>query len=114
MTGARSTPRNVVGPLWPRISGPTPHAEPPSASVTSTPSSRQRQSRLGAKGRLERGTRVRPAQACAVKRAMDAAHRFSVEQLFAFATAAVRDATNREQIVERIAEDAGVKPQFLS
>jgi len=50
----------------------------------------------------------------AVQRAMDAAHRFSVEQLFAFATAAVRDATNREQIVERIAEDAGVKPQFLS
>lgn len=50
----------------------------------------------------------------AAQRAMAAARRFAVEQLFAFATSAVRDATNGEQIVVRIAETAGVTPQFLS
>jgi exopolyphosphatase/guanosine-5'-triphosphate,3'-diphosphate pyrophosphatase len=50
----------------------------------------------------------------AVGRAMEAARRFSVEQLFAFATSAIRDAANRDQVVERIADDAGVKPQFLT
>jgi exopolyphosphatase/guanosine-5'-triphosphate,3'-diphosphate pyrophosphatase len=50
----------------------------------------------------------------AVREAMAAARRFSVEQLFAFATSAVRDAANREQIVERIAAEVGIKPQFLS
>lgn len=50
----------------------------------------------------------------AVCRALDAARRFSVEQLFAFATSALRDAVNQDHIVERMEQQAGVKPQFLS
>jgi exopolyphosphatase/guanosine-5'-triphosphate,3'-diphosphate pyrophosphatase len=50
----------------------------------------------------------------AVGRAMDAARQMAVEKLFAFATSAVRDATNREQIVARIEREAGVLPQFLT
>src|SRR3954452_1179021 len=50
----------------------------------------------------------------AVRSAMSAARRFSVEELFAFATSAVRDATNRDEIVARLERDAGVAPQLLS
>jgi exopolyphosphatase / guanosine-5'-triphosphate,3'-diphosphate pyrophosphatase len=49
----------------------------------------------------------------AVRRAMTAARRFSVEQMFAFATSAVRDAVNRDQIVDRVERETGVRPQFL-
>nr|CEL18201.1 Exopolyphosphatase [Kibdelosporangium sp. MJ126-NF4]CTQ90568.1 Exopolyphosphatase (EC 3.6.1.11) [Kibdelosporangium sp. MJ126-NF4] len=50
----------------------------------------------------------------AVCRAMEAARRYSVEQLYAFVTSAVRDATNRDHVLARIEHDAGVRPQFLS
>ncbi len=47
-------------------------------------------------------------------RAMDAAREHRVDLLYLYATAAVRDATNRVEIVERIERAAGVRPQFLS
>lgn len=50
----------------------------------------------------------------AVCRAMRTARHFSVEQMYVFATSAVRDATNREEIVARIDQEAGVRPEFLS
>jgi exopolyphosphatase/guanosine-5'-triphosphate,3'-diphosphate pyrophosphatase len=50
----------------------------------------------------------------AVNRAMDSARRLGVQQLFVFTTSAVRDATNRDLILDRLEEEAGVRPQFLS
>lgn len=50
----------------------------------------------------------------AVVRAMRAARQFVVEQLFAFATSAVRDATNRDELLERINRRAGLHLQFLT
>src|SRR3954463_660247 len=50
----------------------------------------------------------------AVRSAMSAARRFSVEELFAFATSVVRDAANCDEIVARLERDAGVAPQLLS
>jgi exopolyphosphatase/guanosine-5'-triphosphate,3'-diphosphate pyrophosphatase len=50
----------------------------------------------------------------AVTRAMRAARQYGVEELYVFATAAVRDATNRELIVARVEREAGVRPQFLA
>lgn len=43
-----------------------------------------------------------------------AARRMSVEQLFVFATSAVRDATNRDDVVVRIEDETGLRPQFLT
>lgn len=50
----------------------------------------------------------------AVRRALEAARRFGVEQLYVFATAAVRDATNRDLILARVEREAGVRPQCLT
>lgn len=50
----------------------------------------------------------------AVDRAMTAAARLGVEQLYVFTTSAVRDAANRDQILDRVEAGAGVRPQFLT
>jgi exopolyphosphatase/guanosine-5'-triphosphate,3'-diphosphate pyrophosphatase len=50
----------------------------------------------------------------AVASAVSAASRHGVDQLYPFATSAVRDATNREEIVGRIQAEVGLRPQFLS
>lgn len=52
--------------------------------------------------------------ASAVCEAMKASRACGVEQMFAFATSAVRDATNREEILDRIEQDAAMRPQFLT
>ncbi len=50
----------------------------------------------------------------AVDRAMNAAARLGVQQLYVFTTSAVRDAANRDQILDRVEAEAGVRPQFLT
>jgi exopolyphosphatase/guanosine-5'-triphosphate,3'-diphosphate pyrophosphatase len=50
----------------------------------------------------------------AVSATMRTAERFGVDQLYAFVTSAVRDATNREEIMARLEHEAGVRPQFLT
>lgn len=50
----------------------------------------------------------------AVADAVGAAYRHGVDQLYTFATSAVRDATNRDEIVDSIHADVGMRPQFLS
>jgi exopolyphosphatase / guanosine-5'-triphosphate,3'-diphosphate pyrophosphatase len=50
----------------------------------------------------------------AVKRAMNAARRLGAEQLYVFTTSAVRDAANRDLILDRVEAEAGVRPQFLT
>lgn len=50
----------------------------------------------------------------AVKCAMDAARRLGVQQLYVFTTSAVRDAVNRDLILDRVEAEAGVRPQFLT
>ena len=49
-----------------------------------------------------------------VNRAVNAARRLGVEQLFVFTTSAVRDAANRELILDRVEAAAGIRPQFLT
>ncbi|HUQ57017.1 hypothetical protein [Lentzea sp.] len=49
----------------------------------------------------------------AVASAVPAASRHGVDQLCPFATSAVRDAINREEIVGRIQVGVGLRPQFL-
>jgi exopolyphosphatase/guanosine-5'-triphosphate,3'-diphosphate pyrophosphatase len=43
-----------------------------------------------------------------------AARRLAVDQLYLFATSAIRDAANRDEVVASIEQEAGVRPQFLS
>ncbi|SDF73112.1 exopolyphosphatase / guanosine-5'-triphosphate,3'-diphosphate pyrophosphatase [Lentzea fradiae] len=50
----------------------------------------------------------------AVAGALAAAYRHGVDQLYPFATSAVRDATNRDEIVGRVEAEVGLRPQFLS
>ncbi|TVT50597.1 Ppx/GppA family phosphatase [Amycolatopsis rhizosphaerae] len=50
----------------------------------------------------------------AVAETLAAARRHRVQQLFLFATSAIRDATNRDEILDRIEERTGVRPQFLT
>ncbi len=50
----------------------------------------------------------------AVNRAMSAARRLGVQQLYVFTTSAVRDAANRDLILDRVEAEAGVRPQFLT
>jgi len=50
----------------------------------------------------------------AVNRAMRAARRLGVDRLFVFTTSAVRDAANRELILDRVEAAAGIRPQFLT
>jgi exopolyphosphatase/guanosine-5'-triphosphate,3'-diphosphate pyrophosphatase len=50
----------------------------------------------------------------AVRRAMSAARRLGVQQLYVFATSAVRDAANRDLVLDRVEAEAGVRPQYLT
>ena len=50
----------------------------------------------------------------AVNRALSAARGLGVEQLYVFTTSAVRDATNRDLILDRVEAEAGVRPQLLT
>jgi exopolyphosphatase/guanosine-5'-triphosphate,3'-diphosphate pyrophosphatase len=50
----------------------------------------------------------------AVGRAVDTAVRLGVDQLYPFATAAIRDAANRDEVIDRIEAASGIRPQFLS
>ncbi|WP_158895206.1 hypothetical protein [Amycolatopsis anabasis] len=50
----------------------------------------------------------------AVSEAVRAAVRCGVDQLYPFVTAAVRDAVNRDEVLDHIEEVSGVRPQFLS
>ena len=50
----------------------------------------------------------------AVRRAMSAARRLGVQQLYVFTTSAVRDAANRDLVLDRVEAEAGVRPQFLT
>ena len=50
----------------------------------------------------------------AVADAATAAYRHGVDHLYPFATSAVRDAVNRDEIVDRIEAEVGLRPQFLS
>ncbi|GHH27994.1 Ppx/GppA phosphatase family protein [Lentzea cavernae] len=50
----------------------------------------------------------------AVADAVAAAYRHGVDQLYPFATSAVRDATNRDEIVDLVEAEVGLRPQFLS
>ncbi|TCO52935.1 hypothetical protein [Actinocrispum wychmicini] len=52
--------------------------------------------------------------AAAVDRAVSAATRLGVDQLYPFVTAAVRDAVNRDEVIDRIEAESGIRPQFLS
>ncbi len=52
--------------------------------------------------------------AAAVTRSVDEAVRLGVDHLYPFVTAAVRDAVNREDVIDRIQADSGIRPQFLS
>jgi exopolyphosphatase / guanosine-5'-triphosphate,3'-diphosphate pyrophosphatase len=50
----------------------------------------------------------------AVQRALAAARELRVDQLCPFVTAAIRDAGNRDEILERILDETGVRPQYLT
>lgn len=50
----------------------------------------------------------------AVQRALTAARELRVDQLCPFVTAAIRDAANRDEILERILDETGVRPQYLT
>src|SRR3954468_22256963 len=50
----------------------------------------------------------------AVSRAVEIAERQGIDQLYAFVTSAVRDATNRDDVLDRIEHAAGIRPQYLS
>ncbi len=50
----------------------------------------------------------------AVVRSMQVAVQQQVDQLYPFVTSAVRDATNRQEVIEAIEVAAGVRPQHLS
>jgi exopolyphosphatase / guanosine-5'-triphosphate,3'-diphosphate pyrophosphatase len=50
----------------------------------------------------------------AVRRAMSAARRLGVQQLYVFTTSAVRDAANRDLVLDRVAAESGVRPQYLT
>ncbi|MEN3317259.1 MAG: exopolyphosphatase / guanosine-5-triphosphate,3-diphosphate pyrophosphatase [Mycobacterium sp.] len=50
----------------------------------------------------------------AVSRAVEIAERQAIDQLYAFVTSAVRDATNRDDVLDRIEHAAGIRPQYLS
>jgi len=49
-----------------------------------------------------------------VQKAATAARDLQVERLYAFATSAIRDATNATEIAARLTNETGVQPRFLS
>jgi exopolyphosphatase/guanosine-5'-triphosphate,3'-diphosphate pyrophosphatase len=52
--------------------------------------------------------------AVAVRRTMEAARKLGVHQLCVLTTSAVRDAANRDAVLDRLEAEAGVRPQFIS
>jgi exopolyphosphatase/guanosine-5'-triphosphate,3'-diphosphate pyrophosphatase len=68
--------------------------------------------RIGADGRLSRSGA--DALVEAVARARDAAARHETEDLLAFATSAVRDATNSAAVLHRVREETGVELEVLA
>jgi exopolyphosphatase/guanosine-5'-triphosphate,3'-diphosphate pyrophosphatase len=50
----------------------------------------------------------------AVRHTLNAASQLGVHQLCVFATSAVRDAANRDAVLDRLEAEAGVRPQFIS
>lgn len=50
----------------------------------------------------------------AVREVMEAARGLAIDELYAVATSAVRDATNRDELIACIEREAGLRPQFLS
>ncbi len=50
----------------------------------------------------------------AVCTAVRAALEFEVDQLYPFVTSAIRDATNRDDVLDAVAAESGVRPQYLS
>jgi len=50
----------------------------------------------------------------AVARTLHAARRRQVSQLYAFATAVIRDAPNREEVLDRVETETGVRLQHLT
>jgi exopolyphosphatase/guanosine-5'-triphosphate,3'-diphosphate pyrophosphatase len=50
----------------------------------------------------------------AVSEAVDAAVQHDVHQLYPFVTAAVRDAANRDEVVDAVERSSGIRPQYLS
>ena len=50
----------------------------------------------------------------AVTRAVETAERQAIDMLYAFVTSAVRDATNRDHVLDQIEGAAGIRPQYLS
>ncbi|CAM3917093.1 hypothetical protein KIPE111705_31465 [Kibdelosporangium persicum] len=67
---------------------------------------------IGADGAIDAEGVRRVADA--VSRAVDFAYRYSVDQLYPFVTSAIRDATNRAEVLERIQQAAAITPQYLS
>ncbi|MDF3312781.1 hypothetical protein P3H15_48480 [Rhodococcus sp. T2V] len=67
---------------------------------------------IDADGCLERAGIDRVCHA--VTHTMEAARKFEVDQLFTFVTAAIRDAANRDSVLEQIVKECGVRPQFLT
>src|SRR3954468_4849525 len=50
----------------------------------------------------------------AVSHAVEIADRQAIDMLYAFVTSAVRDATNRDHVLDHIENAAGIRPQYLS
>jgi exopolyphosphatase / guanosine-5'-triphosphate,3'-diphosphate pyrophosphatase len=50
----------------------------------------------------------------AVTHAVEIAERQAIDMLYAFVTSAVRDATNRDHVLNQIERAAGIRPQYLS
>jgi exopolyphosphatase/guanosine-5'-triphosphate,3'-diphosphate pyrophosphatase len=50
----------------------------------------------------------------AVGRAVETAERQAIDMLYAFVTSAVRDASNRDHVLDQIEISAGIRPQYLS
>lgn len=52
--------------------------------------------------------------AAAMSRILQGARRYEIDSFYAFVTAAIRDAPNREAVLDGIERTAGVRPQFLT
>lgn len=67
---------------------------------------------LGPGGALDRAGLERVV--ASVRHTLHAARRLAVQELYVFATAAVRDVPNRDQVLSRVEHDTGIRPQFLT
>ncbi|WP_261984676.1 Ppx/GppA phosphatase family protein [Rhodococcus sp. WS3] len=50
----------------------------------------------------------------AVTQSLEAAPHYEVDQIYLFVTAAIRDAANREEVLDRVAAECGLRPQLLT